>query len=51
MTCEDCCFYNPEVDHKCDKYPAILPIDGVDICASFKPKEKPIDDPWESISK
>lgn len=45
MTCEDCRYHNPISEHECIKYPAILPIEGVDdICASFKPKEKKTDD-------
>lgn len=53
MTCYDCRYYNPDTDHECDKYPAILPIDGADICASFKPAEisvtdcDPVSIPWQ----
>ena len=37
MTCQDCRYYNPEVKHKCDKYPAVFPMDDVEICGSFRP--------------
>jgi len=37
MTCIECVYHNPYAEHNCNKYPAILPIDGIDICASFKP--------------
>lgn len=54
MTCQDCRYYNPKAEHKCDKYPAVFPIEDVEICGSFKPKanlDKKVDSSWDEVSK